>query len=302
MLACIRQHFAEQGVLEVETPLLCSSTAMDPHLGSFTVPVAGEQRYLQTSPEFPMKRLLASGSGSIYQICKSFRVDEVGRHHNPEFSLLEWYRVGWSSEQLAREVVALVIKVAQLFGNSWQVNASCTYRELFLQVVGVDPFLASAEQLATVAARHLKGDLPDLDRSGWLDLLMSQLVEPAMAKGLTLVVDFPAEQAALAQKAQDHLGNWVAQRFELYVDGIELANGYQELTDPVEQRNRFNMDNQQRKALGLAELPMPEHLLQAMARGIPDCAGVALGLDRLLMLASGKDSICDVISFPFPDA
>lgn len=302
MLAVIRQHFAEQGVLEVETPLLCSTTAMDPLLESFPVATSFGSRFLQTSPEFPMKRLLAAGSGCIYQVCKSFRANDLGRRHNPEFSMLEWYRVGWSAEQLQQEVLDLAVKVGELFGAQWPIHETQSYRGLFTKVVGVDPFHATVDELARVASQHLESELPDLDRLGWLDLLMSMVVEPAMPTGLTMVVDFPAEQAALAQKAQDDQGDWVAKRFELYVNGVELANGYQELTDAVEQRQRFEADNEQRKALGFAPLPIPEALLQAMEQGIPDCAGVALGLDRLLMLALGKSSIEEVISFTFPNA
>lgn len=302
MVACIRDYFAADGVLEVETPLLCAATAMDPHLQSFSVPAMGSVRYLQTSPEFPMKRLLAAGSGSIYQICKAFRVDECGGRHNPEFSLLEWYRVGWSAAQLQQEVVELVQRVAQLFTVAWPVHPALSYQALFARELGIDPFVVSDEVLQSAAQQHLGEALPQLDRFGWLDLLMSQVLEPRLPQGLQMVVDFPAEQAALARKTQNADGHWVAQRFELYVNGIELANGYQELTDAVEQRARFNEDNAQRRALGLTELPLPEALLQALEAGLPDCAGVALGLDRLLMLVLEKSRLADVLSFDFANA
>ena len=302
MLGCIREYFAAESVLEVETPLLCASTAMDPHLQSFELPVVGGRRFLQTSPEFPMKRLLAAGSGSIYQICKAFRVDECGGRHNPEFSLLEWYRVGWSAEQLQQEVVALVQRVAGLFGVSWPVHDVMSYGDLFIRELGVNPFTAAEAELQAVAQKYLNEQLPELDRLGWLDLLMAQVVEPRLPQGLQLVVDFPAEQAALAQKAVNSDGHMVAKRFELYVNGVELANGYQELTDASEQRERFVQDNAARRELGLPELPLPEALLQALASGLPECAGVALGLDRLLMLALGKARIADVLSFDFPGA
>lgn len=302
MLASIREYFAVEGVLEVETPLLCTSTAMDPYLQSFVVDCQGSPRFLQTSPEFPMKRLLAAGSGSIYQICKAFRVDEVGGRHNPEFTMLEWYRVGWSAEQLQQEVLALVLRVAGLLGRNWAVQQTLSYQALFEQHLGLNPFTAPDADLAAVARKHLGDDLPTLDRLGWLDLLMAQAIEPNMPQGLQMIVDFPAEQAALAQKAQTTSGHWVAKRFELYLNGVELANGYQELVDAQEQRQRFLDDNRQRLALGLPELPLPEALLSALDKGLPECAGVALGLDRLLMQALMAGDIKEVLSFHFPDA
>ncbi|MDX1692645.1 MAG: EF-P lysine aminoacylase EpmA [Ketobacteraceae bacterium] len=302
MLACIREYFAGEGVLEVETPLLCSSTAMDPHLQSFSVEAMGAPQFLQTSPEFPMKRLLAAGSGSIYQVCKAFRADECGGRHNPEFSLLEWYRVGWSAERLQQEVLSLVQRVAGLFGVEWPVHATLSYRELFRRRLGLDPMTASEDELAAVAVRHLGSDLPVLDRPGWLDLLMSQVIEPRLPVGLQMVVGFPAEQAALARRVRDADGFEVCERFELYVNGMELANGYGELTDADEQRLRFEADNRVRAASGLPVLPVPEPLLQALESGLPDCAGVALGLDRLLMAALGKTSISEVLSFDFTRA
>lgn len=302
MLALVRGYFAERSVLEVETPLLCSSTAMDPYLESFVVDTREGARYLQTSPEFPMKRLLAAGSGSIYQVCKSFRVDEVGARHNPEFSMLEWYRVGWSSDELQKEVIALVQLVSGELDCDWAVHEPLTYAQLFESVVGLNPFEADPSDLAAVAKKHLGESLPELDRIGWLDLLMSQVVEPAMPEGLTMLIDFPAEQAALAKKVQNADGHWVAKRFELYVNGVELANGYQELVDAKEQRSRFEEDNHQRRMMGLPELPIPELLIEAMESGLPECAGVALGLDRLLMLALGKSSLEEVLPFTFPNA
>lgn len=249
-----------------------------------------------------MKRLLAAGSGSIYQICKAFRVDECGGRHNPEFSLLEWYRVGWSAEQLQLEVVGLVQRVAQLFAVDWALHPMLSYGELFLRELAVNPFTASEAELQQVAHKHLGSELPEMDRLGWLDLLMAQVIEPRLPTGLQLVVDFPAEQAALAQKTRNLEGRWVAKRFELYVNGVELANGYQELTDAEEQRARFEEDNVQRRVLGLPELPLPEGLLTALEAGLPECAGVALGLDRLLMLALEKSRLADVLSFDFPNA
>ncbi|MCG8315276.1 MAG: EF-P lysine aminoacylase GenX [Pseudomonadales bacterium] len=302
MLCSVREYFASENVLEVETPLLCSSTAMDPHLQSFNLRVQGDRRFLQTSPEFPMKRLLAQGSGSIYQICKAFREDEAGRNHNPEFTLLEWYRVGWDLTQLQQETVALIQRIGALHQQPWSRVVHYSYGELFQAYLAIDPFVADVTELQSLANQKLGEALPELDRLGWLDLLLSQVIEPAMPSGLVVVTDFPAEQAALAKKAQDAEGHWVAKRFEVYLNGIELANGYQELVDPLEQRQRFLQDNQIRQSLGLEILPVPDALLSALAQGVPECAGVALGLDRLLMLALGKSHLAEVLSFDFTHA
>jgi lysyl-tRNA synthetase class 2 len=295
LLATIRGFFAARGVLEVETPLLCSSGVTDPAINSLQVPggvSATATRYLQTSPEYPMKRLLAAGSGPIYQLARAFRDGEAGRRHNPEFSLLEWYRPGFDHHQLMGEVAALV--GACLGERPWR---KCGYRQLLLEVLGLDPFHASVAELEAIAREHL--DVGDLvaDREVWLDLLISHLVEPRLVgPEMVFVYDYPASQAALA-RVGGVAGEEVAHRFELYVDGLELANGYFELGDAQEQRRRFAADNRRREQAGLAPMPVDEKLLAALADGFPDCSGVALGVDRLLMLATGAGDISSVLTF-----
>lgn len=296
LLATVRAFFAERGVLEVETPLLCSRGITDPAIEPLLVggglSVGAGPRYLQTSPEYAMKRLLAAGSGPIYQICKAFRDGESGSRHNPEFTLLEWYRPGMDQHQLMAEVAALAC--ACLGERPWQ---ALSYRELFRRSIGVDPF---ADSLATLqqAARECAdpGDLSG-DRDLWLDLLLTHAVEPWLARqGLVFVYDYPPSQAALARLGERD-GHAVAERFELYVDGIELANGYHELADATEQRARFENDNRRREALGLPQRPLDEALLAALAVGLPDCSGVALGLDRMLLLATGETDIRRLLAF-----
>ncbi|AQA20125.1 EF-P lysine aminoacylase GenX [Halioglobus japonicus] len=291
----IREFFEHRQVLEVETPLLCSSGVTDPSIEPLMVERGqslSAPRYLQTSPEYAMKRLLAAGSGAIFQIARAFRDGEAGSRHNPEFSMLEWYRPGMDHHQLMAEVEAFLHhclpgRAAHYF----------SYRALFLETLSLDPFTATDAELESRARETL--DLGDLsgDRDMWLDVLMSHLVEPDLAdRGMCFVYDYPASQAALARIGRVDSVN-VGHRFEAYVDGVELANGYWELTDPAEQRRRFQADNARRRGLGLTERPLDEYLLQALERGMPACAGVALGLDRLLMLATGIDDIRQVLCF-----
>ncbi|MBN7799078.1 EF-P lysine aminoacylase EpmA [Parahaliea mediterranea] len=295
LLAAIRRFFAERDILEVETPLLCGSGITDPAIEPLIV-AAGDslsaQRYLQTSPEYAMKRLLAAGSGPIYQVARAFRDGEAGARHNPEFSLLEWYRPGFDHHALMAEVAALVC--ACLGERPWR---KLSYRELFRQGLGLDPFEVDAGELERVArGRHDLGNLEG-DRDFWLDLLLTHDLEPWLAgQGLCFVYDYPASQAALAQIV-DHDGVEVGQRFELYIDGVELANGYHELTDAAEQRARFEADNARRLARGQPARPLDEYLLAALAAGMPACSGVALGVDRLLMLACGEADIRRVLAF-----
>lgn len=292
LLGQIRQFFSVRAVLEVETPLLASAGVTDPALEPFVVPAEGGSRYLQTSPEYAMKRLLAAGAPDIYQICKAFRAGEVGRRHNPEYTLLEWYRLGIDHYALIREVAELICSVTDIDG--WQ---SWPYRTLFEYLLSVDPITASHDALIAVAAQRC-GDIPaDLDRDEVLDLLMSHVVEPAIADwGLVFIVDYPASQAALAR--QIHAADaTVGARFEAYVNGIELANGYWEASDADELRRRFEADNGVRRQRGLAERPIDERLLGAMAAGMPDCAGVALGVDRLLACKLKQSDIRPLMAF-----
>lgn len=294
----IREFFLERGVLEVETPLLCRSTATDPHLASFSVPTRNERLYLQTSPEFPMKRLLAAGSGPIYQLCKAFRHEESGRLHNPEFTLLEWYRPGWTLARLVDEVEALIRTAAATLDVTLPPLQHLTYREAWQTAVGLDPHKASDEELLTAANRHINGDFTGLDRNGLLDLVMSHIVEPALPVSGAFVSEFPASQAALAETLRLEDGTTVAQRAELYLGGMEIANGYQELVDAEEQRRRFEADLQYREQHGLTPLPVPSTLLDALEAGLPESAGVALGIDRLLMFLSGAKNLNAVVAFP----
>lgn len=301
MYAQARMFFSKVGVLEVETPLLCSTTAMDPYLDSFSLSCG---RFLQTSPEFPMKRLLASGSGPIYQISKAFRQDEESSRHNPEFTLLEWYQPGYSLLQLQEELLTLLFLLADgSTAVSWgRDSVTCrTYAEMFESVVGLCPHTCTVDALAKVAKRETGFD-GELTRDSWLDLLMSHVVEPTMPSGLLVLTDFPEGQAALAEIAPDERGRDVAKRLELYIDGVEVANGYQELTDGAEQKRRFEADNKQRLANGVAQLPIPGHLVSALNAGMPATSGIAVGLDRLLMKLMGKQQLSDVICFPWERA
>ena len=300
MLADLRRYFAAAEVLEVETPLVGTSAGTDPSLqplrARYRGPIfpRGSDLYLQTSPEFAMKRLLAAGTGAIYQICKAFRDGEAGRLHNPEFTILEWYRPGFNVARLMTEV-ATVTGLA-LDRPDLEVEHR-SYREVFESALGIDVLDASAEDLRQVALRsHVLGaEGMDLARDGWLDLLMSHLIQPYLgAERLCFVTDYPASQAALATLNED---GRTAARFELFFQGIELANGFRELTDAGEQAARFEADNCLRRAQGLAPIRVDRGLLGALEHGMPDCAGVAVGLDRLLMLRLGVDDIDAVLSF-----
>jgi lysyl-tRNA synthetase class 2 len=306
VLANIRAFFAERGVLEVETPLLASAPVTDLHLAALSTryrgPGAdgGRELWLQTSPEFAMKRLLAAGSGPVYQLCKAFRDGEAGSRHNPEFTMLEWYRPGWDHHRLMDEVAELLVA---LFGSGSRSGERITYSEAFQRHADIDPHNATTEELAARAHTLLREAAPDLgnDHDGWLDLLLSHVIEPELGQdGPTFVYDFPASQAALARIRPDDPP--VAERFETWVKGVELANGYHELTDPAEQRHRFETDLDARRDRDLAEVPVDHHLLAAMEHGLPDCAGVAMGVDRLVMLAAGVKHIDEVIAFPIDRA
>ena len=290
----LRQFFAERDLLEVEVPLLATAASTDPHIDSILADCGGRQTYLQTSPEFAMKRLLASGSGAIYSIGKAFRNAESGRKHNPEFTLLEWYRPGFDDHALMDEVAALLGSVLPLADVE-----KLSYRAVFERHLGIDPHLASVAQLQRLAQAAAQIDWEDDDRDTWLDVLMTHVIEPKLGAGLTLIYDYPESQTALAKVCVDEQGQAVARRFEAYVGGMELANGYWELTDSEEQARRFAADLQTRQRLGLPEYQTDRRLVAALAAGMPDCAGVALGVDRLLMLASGAASIGEVIAFPF---
>jgi len=305
LMADVRLFFAERAVMEVDTPVLSQAAPTAPYLDSFETSFkAGtnlQTRYLHTSPEFAMKRLLAAGSGPIYQIAKVFRNGELGRLHSAEFVMLEWYRPGFTLAMLMTEVDALMQYLADT-----KPAIKITYHQLFEDHLNVDCFACSDKTLQQLALDHLPA-LPhdwQADRDGWLEILMSEFIEPRLADldRPVMVYDFPASQAQLAKCSQSASGHRVAERFELYAGGMELANGYDELCDAAELRQRFERDNQQRQQHGKPVMPVDEHLLAAMQTGLPQCSGVALGLDRLLMLLTQQHTLEAVQSIGFADS
>jgi elongation factor P--(R)-beta-lysine ligase len=304
LLRRTRQFFTARGLLEVETPLLSAAAASELHLESLEVrrPGGTPLGWLQTSPEYPMKRLLAAGSGDIWQLARVFRGGETGGRHNPEFSLLEWYRLDWDTAGLMDEVAAFVGEMASgLLELGPELRLS--YREAFERHAGLDPF--AAEGRAIVARLRERGvPMPEgleLDRNAGLDLALATLVEPALDPlQPTFLFDFPASHAALARIRPGDPP--VAERFELFLGGMELANGYCELADPYEQQARFEADQAARRARGRPTPPLDHRLIAALAHGLPDCSGVALGFDRLLMIMAGAGHINDVLAFPFASA
>lgn len=303
MLSDIRAFFSLRGVLEVETPLLAQAGNSDVHIESLTVEAdfgggdfdaGGHRRYLQTSPEFAMKRLLADGSGDIYQICKAFRAEEHGRLHNSEFTLLEWYRSGMDHHALMDELECLLGDLFAAFARPLPVLRRIDYAQAWQTLAGIDFVEASDSQWqrAFVAAGV---DMPGFaDAEERLDFGFATLVQPRL-QGAWLVFDYPASQASLARLSVDNPD--VAERFELFIDGVELANGFHELSDADQQRQRFEADLRRRRQAGRSLPPMDERLLAALEAGLPDCSGVAVGLDRLLMVLLGKTSIAEVMSF-----
>ncbi|GMG85794.1 EF-P lysine aminoacylase EpmA [Biformimicrobium ophioploci] len=298
VFAELRAFFAARNVIEVDVPALSQRATSDPHIDSITATCGGNSAYLATSPEFGLKRLLAAGMGDCYYLGKAFRNGEAGSRHNPEFTMLEWYRVGWDDHQLMDEVAALLCGVLQL-----PAPDKLSYRALFQSELGVDPHSATVSELRQLARSHFEIEFESEAAADWLDLLMSHVLEPRLGTGVTLVYDFPASQAALAKVEPDALGVPVARRFEAYVGGVELANGYWELTDAAEQHRRFEADHAYRRANGLPAHPFEERLVEALALGdMPECAGVALGVERLLMQKLGAGKISEVLALPFERA
>ncbi len=302
--AVIRAFFAERGVLEVETPVLSEAGNTEPNIDSFSTRFSGHVdagaplRWLRTSPEYPLKRLLAAGVGDCYELGRVFRNGEAGGRHNPEFSMLEWYRVGWDDRALAQETIALVQQALALVERQARVQV-LTYRDLFLQQLGIDPLLDPIETLRA-PLHDIAIDPHGLTRDDWLDLLMTHRIQPSFASDtLTVVHDWPASQCALARIRHDSPP--VAERFELYLGAYEVANGYHELNDAQEQRARFLRDNAVRAVRGLQQVPLDERLLAVLSQ-LPDCAGVAVGVDRLLMALRGTAQIADVLAFEFARA
>jgi lysyl-tRNA synthetase class 2 len=302
MLARLREFFAERGVLEVETPILSAGAVSDPQIDSLVTRIAGRSApfYLSTSPEYPMKRLLASGSGDIYQVCKVFRDAELGRWHNPEFTMIEWYRLGFDDSALMAEVEALT---AVLLSPLRQLAPAerLSYGDAMRRHAGVDAYGASDRDLERAAAAHGIECHAELDHDGRLDLLMGLVVGPQLGRERPcFLCDYPASQAALARLKPGLPA--VAARFEFYVDGIELANGFHELADVREQRARFVRDLATRQARNLAQPPLDERLLAALSSGLPDCAGVALGFDRLVAIGLGATGLSQAMTFSIDNA
>jgi lysyl-tRNA synthetase class 2 len=305
LLAAIRAFFAERGVLEVETPVMSMAGNTDPNIASFALEFSGRTdgaprtRWLRTSPEYPLKRLLAAGVGDCYELGRVFRDGEAGGRHNPEFTMLEWYRVGWDHRRLAEEAAEVVQLALRLVGRGARV-ATTTFRALYLETLAVDPFTATDAELRAVLG-DVAIDPTGLVRDDWLDLLMTHRIQPSLPADRLLVVhDYPASQCALARVRPGDPP--VAERFELYLGPLELANGYHELRDAVEQGQRFQRDGEVRAARGDRLPPRDARLLAALASGLPECAGVALGIDRLLMAMLETDRIADVLAFDFPRA
>ena len=293
LLSDIRAFFAQHDVLEVETPVLSRFGNVDPNINSICTADA-HPRYLRTSPEYSMKRLLASGMRDIYELGRVFRAGESGRYHNPEFTLLEWYRCGMHYLELAAEVCSLIRACGQGRFDGWP-QRQLSYRELFGEHTGLDPLTCDEGQLAECAAERGIVAGP-LDHSEWLDLVMAEIIQPALpGECLTVVFDYPPEQAALARIRPG--ATPLAERFEVYLGQMELANGYQELTDGAEQLQRFERERRRRLLRGDADVPIDAGLIAALQSGMPECSGVALGVDRLLMSILKLDRLDSVLAF-----
>jgi lysyl-tRNA synthetase class 2 len=294
LLARIRSFFTARSVLEVDTPVLSRHATVDFHIDSLRTT---DGRWLQTSPEFAMKRLLAAGSGPIWQLCRVFRAGDLGRHHNPEFLMLEWYRPGLDHHRLMDEVIELLIALGVAPAGTVE---RITYRDAWREHAGVDPFDAEVAALGRALARHAEvpAESRHFDRDAWLDFGMALVVGPQLGRPAPcFLYDFPASQAALARVRAGSPP--LAERFELFWKGQELANGFHELGDAAEQRARFEADRARRAAAGREAPPYDAHLVEARAAGLPDCAGVALGVDRLLMLLLGLPEIAAAMPFDY---
>jgi lysyl-tRNA synthetase class 2 len=305
MLKNIRAFFETRGVIEVETPLLSQYSTTDPHLDSLQSRFRDQSCYLNTSPEYAMKRLLAGWKKPIYQICKAFRDDELGPNHNPEFTMLEWYQPDYDSVKLMAELAELVTNLCRLSKISSMDKVqfeSLSYQQAFEDFAGINPHqTTSAEcyQLAKSNNVEIPQGLGLADEvNNWLDWLLTQLVLPAFKKdGFTFMYDYPASQCALAKIENNEQQVLVAKRFELFFGELELANGFHELTDASEQLKRFQFENRVRKQAGIEQGQIDENLIAALNSGLPECSGVAMGLDRFLMLLTNSSSIDQVLSF-----
>jgi lysyl-tRNA synthetase class 2 len=299
MLKSIRAFFDDREVLEVETPLLASAGITDPHLESLKTSFRDSSFYLNTSPEFSMKRLLAAYGEPIFQVCKAFRDDELGPNHNPEFTMLEWYRPDFDKYQLMDEIEDLL---GAICGDQELSFNRLSYRDAFEKYAGFDPHQAKISDCSDCLLRHgieqpvgLKDEVDE-----WLDWLLTQIVLPAQDDDkFTFIYDYPESQSALSRLCDDDVGVTVASRFELFYGEAELANGFHELLESEIQRQRFENENKSRIKAGQPVVVIDEYLLDALSHGLPDCSGVALGLDRLLMVLCNKKSIGEVLAFPW---
>lgn len=300
ILQKIRQFFLNRNYLEVETPLLSNATVTDPHLHSFETYFHQKKLYLQTSPEYAMKRLLCHSSGAIFQITKVFRNDELGKQHNPEFTMLEWYKPQFDHHDLMNEIDEFLQTIMHT-----PKAQKISYKEIFLKILDINPLDATVEQLEKIAKKNIELTISETphNRDFWLYLLMSHIIEPNLPHDIpTFIYDFPSSQAALARIGKNTQGETIAERFEVYLGGMELANGFHELSDAKEQEKRFQYEQQLRKQNNLPDVPYDQHLIAALKQGLPNCAGVALGIDRLMMIALKKKSIEEVISFSIENA
>ena len=290
----VRDFFQQRQVMEVETPIISRASVSDASLQPVIADCCDAPSYLHTSPEYPMKRLLAAGSGDIFQICKTFRNGELGSHHNPEFTMLEYYRLGFNLKTLMNEVAQLVGDYLQI-----QLRKEYSYQQAMKAFADVDVFNISDVDLRQRVTEFVGQDLI-LNRDECLDIIMSHVVEKKLPNDcLVFIYNYPASQAALANTYFDYENNEIAQRFELYVNGLELANGYDELIDVTEQKTRFNLEQQKTTGSGF---PQDQYFLQALESGLPECSGVALGLDRILMLKQKSSKISSVLAFDFSRA
>lgn len=304
-LRAIREYFFQQGLIEVDTPILSQYGNPEPALLNFVTTYHGpgelylKNLYMITSPEYHMKRLLAHGVGDCYYLGKVFRDGELSARHNPEYTILEWYRLGFSLSELMDETASLITSLAKQI----LPIEKFTYKEAFLHYLGFNPFHKKQKELeALLEKKGVRLTFCPQSKDEVLDLLVTHLLEPSFNPDkLTFLYEYPASQASLAQLKKDQEGDWVGLRYEVYWQGLELANGYEELTNSQEQRNRFREENKERGALGLKEVPLDEKLLASLD-DVPPCSGVAMGVDRLLMAKYGFKSITKVIPFGLEDA
>ncbi len=290
ILRKIREFFYAQNIIEVETPLLALYGVTDPYNDNFECYYYGKKYYLQTSPEYHLKRLLAAGTPDLFQLSKAFRNESSGKHHNCEFTILEWYRLGFDYQQLIVDVLNLVSKIMPNIK-----IAKFTYAELFKKYCNINPFESTTEQLKyyAITTKIVERDL-QMDKDAWLSLIMSHCIEPKLRseKKCVVIYDFPKSQASLAVIDGD-----IAKRFEVYINGIELANGFEELLDYKEQELRFKSDNVQRLKESKSAMAIDKYFIDSLKAGLPQCSGVALGVDRLIMAALDISDIKQVLSF-----